>query len=235
MDVLLIHSPYGPASTWIGVADSLRRDGHAVCTPSFSELTEGPGAYWPRHLDAVAKTMAGREVVLVGHSGAGPLLPAMGTAHGRVRGYVFVDATLPVDGYRRADSVTAEERQSRRWREAAARGEAPNPWRDVRMWRRVGVTDRALVERLAAETPRIPLTMHEEPISVPDAWPDAPVSYLAFRPNPFYAATLKEARARGWTVEEMAGGHFHMLVDPAAVAREVAGFVARMSPMEAAR
>jgi len=39
----------------------------------------------------------GRPTILVGHSGAGPLLAAMGESLGCVEGYVFVDAG-PVSG-----------------------------------------------------------------------------------------------------------------------------------------
>ena len=229
MAIVLVHSPFGPASTWAGVAAQLRDEGHDVRTPSFTGLAGGPGPYWAGHVAAVLECMAGaEEVTIAGHSGAGPLLPGIGASHGEVRGYVFVDATLPLFGYRRADSVTTEERQSRPWREAAARGEAPNPWHDVRMWQRVGITDAALAARLAAETPRIPLAMNEERIAIPDAWPDAPVIYLAFTPNPFYAPALKEARARGWVAREMAGAHFHMLVDPAAVAKALSALGSEM-------
>lgn len=206
----------------MGVAGELRRAGHDVRTPSFASLGDGPGPYWPRCVStAVAACDGADEVVIIGHSGAGPLLPAIGVAQGRVKQYVFVDATLPIDGYTRAGSFTRAERGSPSWADAALKGEAPNPWRDARLWRRAGVTDAVRAAALAAESPAIPLAMNDEPVTVPAAWPDAPVAYLAFTPNPFYEPAVAEARRRSWAVREIAGAHFHMLIDPAAVAREL--------------
>jgi hypothetical protein len=50
----------------------------------------------------------GRPTILVGHSGAGPLLAAMGESLGCVEGYVFVDAGLPHPGRSWFDSAPPE-------------------------------------------------------------------------------------------------------------------------------
>jgi hypothetical protein len=216
---LLVHSPFAPNSTWLPVAACLRAAGHEAATPSLTGLAEEPPPYWPRLVERVRGATPGNgPVVLVGHSGAGPLLPAIGAAVGEVARFVFVDAALPVDGYTRATTMTAEERASAAFHEAAARGEVPNPWRSASTWSRVGIGGQRAAE-LAAATPPIPAAMNSEPVPVPPGWPEAPCAYLAFTPNPFYAPVVEEARARGWSVVELPGGHFHMLVEPEAVAR----------------
>jgi hypothetical protein len=160
-------------------------------------------------------------IVLVGHSGAGPLLPLIGARLGRVRSYLFVDATLPTQGRCRADSIRAAERASPEFATALKRGEVPNPWRNPATWAHVGINDDARARELAADSPPIPIAMNEERVSLPGSWPDAPVAYLAFVPSPFYAPVVEEARARGWAVSKIEGAHFHMLIDAVAVARAI--------------
>ncbi len=46
----------------------------------------------------IAGSASGRPAVLIGHSGAGPLLATAGSIIDQVRGYIFVDAGLPVPG-----------------------------------------------------------------------------------------------------------------------------------------
>jgi hypothetical protein len=66
-----------------------------------------------------------------------------------------------------------------------------------------------------AELSPVPVGLYEEPLPVFDGWPDAACGYLRF--TPFYVEPAETARRLGWPVEEMAGGHFHMLVDPKGV------------------
>jgi hypothetical protein len=129
-----------------------------------------------------------------------------------VAAYLFVDAGLPADGRRPigdgpfADHLRDLHASGGRfpnWIDEALRDELPDP--DVR--RRL----------LASLRPRPP-GYWEQPIPVAPGWPDAPCAYLRFAPNPAYDDAAAEARRRGWPVLDMAGGHFHLLVSPAAVA-----------------
>ncbi len=229
---VLVHSPYAGPSTWLAVADELRAAGHEAVTPSFAAVADAPGREWEPYLDVVASAVpSGTPATLVGHSGAGPLLPSIGQRLSGIVGYIFVDATLPVDGYRRANSVSAGERRALALALAHARGpaaEVPNPWRAPATWAFVGLRESA--EALAAETPRISAALNEAPVTVPACWPDAPAAYLAFTPNAFYAPAMASARSNAWEVRELRGAHFHMLVDPAAVARALAELVAAFEP-----
>jgi hypothetical protein len=54
-----------------------------------------------------------------------------------------------------------------------------------------------------------------EPIPVFEGWPDAPCVYIQF--SPAYDQPAALAREKGWRVEQIKAGHFHILVDPAIV------------------
>jgi pimeloyl-ACP methyl ester carboxylesterase len=66
-----------------------------------------------------------------------------------------------------------------------------------------------------------------EAIPVGAGWPNAPCGYIHFTES--YVQYVELARERGWPVREFKGvGHFHMLVDPAAVADAIEGVAKEM-------
>jgi alpha-beta hydrolase superfamily lysophospholipase len=94
---VLVHSPLVGPFTWSLVAEELGARGLSVAVPTLTEDQRTP--YWHRHAQAVADQVAGAgsPLVLVGHSGACPLLPAIGMAiGGAVSAYVLVDGDLPL-------------------------------------------------------------------------------------------------------------------------------------------
>jgi hypothetical protein len=75
-----------------GVVDS-------VLVPKLTDRDDSSLPYWDQHTEAVKQALADvpqeRRVVLVGHSGAGPLLPAIHRAIAQsVAACLFVDASL---------------------------------------------------------------------------------------------------------------------------------------------
>jgi hypothetical protein len=58
-------------------------------------------------------------------------------------------------------------------------------------------------------------------------WPDAPGGYILFTQG--YRRSLEQAQRTGWPSRTFHAGHFHMLVDPAAVAAALVEFVKMMS------
>jgi pimeloyl-ACP methyl ester carboxylesterase len=109
--VVLLHSPLVGPATWAPVAEELDRMGITRVVPDLAD--DGRPPYWSQHRAAVVGALArvplDRPVVLVGHSGAGPLLPAIaGGFRQRVAGYVFVDAGLPADGRSRLEMMQSE-------------------------------------------------------------------------------------------------------------------------------
>ena len=219
---VLVHSPLVGPDTWAPVAAVLRRMGHAALVPELPAAVEPGRPFWAQHAEAVARQVeagvpeaADEALVLVGHSGAGALLPAIRQALGRpVSGYVFVDAGLPAGGQSRLESFGegAEEFHAH----LAAGGRFPD-WTDEQL--KPIVPDDAARARLVAGLRPQPLAFWEERLPVVAGWPEAACSYLLF--SAVYEAAASQARALGWPVLEMPGGHFHMLVAPEAVGETV--------------
>jgi pimeloyl-ACP methyl ester carboxylesterase len=209
----------GP-STWSLVAAELRRAGVAVAVPRLEEGGERGTPYWRRHRDAVAAQLAGSApMVLVAHSGAGPLLPAIAERlGGRVGGYVFVDASIPEPGASRLELLAAElPEAAEQLRPLLARGGRFPTWSDEDL--REEIPDHALRGRVLSELRPMPLPFWDEPIPVFQGWPRAPCAYVQL--SPAYEVAAARARGAGWCFARLAGGHFHILVDPGAVAREL--------------
>src|ERR1700751_3250031 len=91
--LVLGHSPPPGRSPWRWVADELAARGHSVTVPAVPPAATALG--WAAFVGAVRALSADADrPVLVGHSGAGPLLPRIGTRI-RARALVFVDADIP--------------------------------------------------------------------------------------------------------------------------------------------
>jgi hypothetical protein len=225
---ILIHSPLVGPDTWAHVAEALRRAGQAAVVPALPEAVAGGRLFWAEHAEAAARqvppTQAAEPLILVGHSGAGVLLPAIRQALGRpVQGYIFVDAGLPTPGQSRLASFGQGAAEFRA--HLAGGGQFPD-WTDDDLKELVPDADRRA--RLVAGLRPQPLAYWDEPLPVVAGWPDAPGAYLLF--SPVYAEAAAEARRLGWPVRQMAGGHFHMLAAPgdvAAALMELSGYSAR--------
>jgi hypothetical protein len=213
---VLVHSPLAGPVTWEPLAVELARRGCAVRTPDLGGAEADAEPFWRRHTRAAADVLRSlppeARPLLAGHSAAGALLPAIREAAGRpVAGYLFVDAHLPRDGLPRAEG----ERLASLSRLYAAGGRCPD-WSPGVL--REAVPDPSWRARLAGELRPPPWPYWEETIPVFAGWPDAPCAFLRFTPNAAYDGAAGEARSQGWPCRELAGGHFHMLVDAPAVA-----------------
>jgi hypothetical protein len=177
-------------------------------------------AHWRQHADAVQRTLAAipveQPLIFVGHSGAGPLLPILHqSASQGVLGYLFVDAGLPHPGKSRLDEIrlAAPEFAAELERDLLAGGRFPN-WTDEDL-REIIADEKMRADLLAELRPR-PLAFFSETLpDVPD-WPNASCGYVLFSQP--YAPAAEQARSAGWPVRAFDVGHFHMLVDPTAVA-----------------
>jgi pimeloyl-ACP methyl ester carboxylesterase len=210
------------------VADVLVHRGIAVALPDLDGDEDGEQPLWAQHADAGAHAIRALDpgrAVLVAHSGAGPLVAAIRTAARRaVAGYVFVDAGLP-NGTRPRKGVGAFAEELDR---LYATGRRFPDWTDEIL--RPLVPDPARREALLRDLRPQPLSFWNEVLPVFDGWPDAPCAYLRFVPNPAYEEAAAAARAAGWPYRELTGGHFHMLVDPVAVAEALVSVTAEMPP-----
>ena len=221
MLLALVHSPLVGPLTWQAAAEVLRDEGEVVVVPDLtgSITVDVPvlAAVQQAAAEAVAATSSAGPVVLVGHSGAGPLLPGIADRTGApVRALLYVDSLLPRSGVSWFDRAPAD--LAHHLRGLARDGQLP-PWHE---WFEPGAVeqvlpDRRMRERFVAELPRVPITYFSEP-TPPAAW-DGPSGYLLL--SEAYEDDAAQARRRGWPVLERRGHHLSMLTDPATTAAAI--------------
>ena len=216
---ILIHSPLVGPLTWSRVADEMQARGLKVLVPTLEDSPGSKEPYWKQHADSVASSLSilsgDFPVILVAHSGAGPLLPVIRQSiQNPVRAYVFVDAGIPRDRASRLDLMKSEDAE---WandfqKELEAGGRFPT-WNMDDL--QEVIPDDSLRMQMVAELNPRGLEFFTEPIPVFDGWPDAPCVYIQF--SAAYEKPAAQAREAGWPVYELQAGHFHILVDAEAV------------------
>jgi len=222
-----VHSPFlGPASLR-PLADALAAAGHpAVLLDLRPSVVAAPvhqvlvGAF----ADAIGDASLSGPVVLVGHSGAGPLLPAFAdTLDEGVAGLVFVDAGLPTPGRSWRDTVPPALYTS--LRDRSRDGRLPrwslwfpsDPLTDL-------IPDPVLRAEIADECPEVPLAFLKE--ARPDVeWP-GPAGYVLL--SDAYTADFDRARILGWPVSTLDTHHLAPATNPEPVA---AGILRVLSEM----
>ncbi|MGH3917132.1 MAG: alpha/beta fold hydrolase, partial [Pseudonocardiaceae bacterium] len=104
--LVLLHSPLVGPLCWQPLVERLRADGHRMIAPDLRAAATSGDHQQSFVADAVAALrVAGMSrTVLVGHSGAGPLLPAIAAVTATV-GVIYVDARLPRPGASWFDTV----------------------------------------------------------------------------------------------------------------------------------
>jgi hypothetical protein len=219
----LLPSPLAGPSVWQLAAAALRTLGWDVAEGTRSanppDTTQDVLAWF------LAAIPGDQDVLLVPHSNAGLYVPML-TAYRSVTGYIFVDAglpgpaglvpTLPVEMYDFVAGMAGEDGRLPPWTEWWDPGDVSALFPSVAVRRAV-----------EDEQPRLPLTYFRESLPVPSGWDDRPGAYLAFGDT--YAAERALAKARGWPVRTLPGGHLHMLIDPAQVADEIAALAGRLA------
>ncbi len=226
--LLLVHSPLVGCGTWDLVAAELARAGCELDVPDLTgTVTAGP-PYIVRQARVIAGSAPGQPAILIGHSGAGPLLAAAGGMIGEgVRGYIFVDAGLPTPGQAWMQTVPPE--LAAQLREMAdAQGWLP-PW--PLWWGDEALAellpDPAVRQAFAAGCPRLPLAMFEEVHPPAPSWPDAQAAYLQL--SEAYEDQAAKARKLGWPVAELESHHLAMLTEPGRIAGSLHDLIRRFA------
>jgi hypothetical protein len=230
--MVLLHSPLVGVQSWGTLPDALRHGG--MDTVAVAVDTDDQPPFAERYLRGAVAGVLGASaltgpLVLVGHSGAGPLLGAVGNglrASGRAAGgYLFCDAGLPRAGASRLDLLAEEDQELAAGFRAELEGGGRFPaWSDAELAPLVPDPG-ARAALLGSLRPR-GLAFFTEPLPAAAGWPDAPCGYL--RLSAVYDRWAEAAAAAGWPVARLDAGHFHPLVDPGGVAVALLELLARM-------
>lgn len=160
------------------------------------------------------------EVVLVGHSGGGMLLPLIAErSSARSVRYVFVDSGLPpAEGT--LDLAGAEFRAS-----LQARVEPDGRLPGWHTWWGDGAMDRMVRDarrrtEVVADIPRLALAYFDVQRPLPAGWRSTACGYVLL--SEVYRNAADEAKAEGWPVLEVLGTHLELVNHPTAVADAIA-------------
>jgi len=221
--VVLLHSPLVGPLTWAPVSRELRQRGIVTVLPALTDQNSSDMPYWVQHAAAVARRLepmpSGGDLILVGHSGAGPLLPTIGAFSPHpVAGYIFVDAGLPHPGQTRLQDLEAGDPDfgTDVRKDLEAGGSFPQ-WTDEDL--REVIPNAGLRQGMLAELHPRNLAYFEEELPHVENWPSTPCAYVRF--SSAYDYPAQQARERRWPYREFDAGHFHMLVDAAAVTEAI--------------
>lgn len=223
--MVLIHSPLVGSSTWSALAPVAAAAGFDLATP---DLTGVAAAATPRSKWFVDTAVRATEeldgpIVVVGHSGAGVMLPSIAAElGGRCAKVVFLDATVPpTDGAHRPSAPFLDmlDRQT-------VDGSL-NPW--LTWWPNETVDellpDAELQQMLLEDMPRLPRAFYDEVVPVPDGWTNGPNAYVQL--SPAYADEHRAAAERGWPTATIASTHLGILTDPETVMGAIVNIIDR--------
>jgi pimeloyl-ACP methyl ester carboxylesterase len=226
--IILVHSPFlGPASLR-PLADALAAHGHpavlldlrpSIVSPPVHQVLLGVFA------DVIADAGLAGPVILAGHSGAGPLLPAMAdTLEEPVTGLIYLDAGLPTPGKSWRDTV--EPALYTALRDRTREGLLPRwpLWFPDHPFETL-IPDPVLRAEIADEAPEVPLAFLKE--ARPDVeWP-GPAAYL--RLSEAYTDDLQHAKELGWPVAKLELTHLAPATKPEPVAEAIVQLLIDMS------
>lgn len=220
---VFVHSPLVGPLTWRLVASVVRRYNEGAIIPTLRDSQQAGEPFWTQHARSVAEALTqipdSTPLILSGHSGAGPLLPAIREAlPNPVRAYVFVDAGIPKNGATRLDLMRTEDpRWAEEFQSFLEDGGRFPAWSFDDL--QAVIPDAAVCREMIDELQPRGLDFFMEPIPVFAGWPDAPCVYIQF--SAAYDHPAAQARLAGWQYQRLEGGHFHMLVDPERVAEVI--------------
>lgn len=217
---ILIHSPLVGPSTWQLVAKELQAHGHDVFVPTLTDDPQSSLPFCQQHAAALAQDLAHLPpdcpLILVAHSGAGPILPLLRSALPQpIAAYIFVDAGIPRHNASRLDLIRLQEQPwVDQFHQKLLDGGRFPTWQTTDL--QEIIPDESLRQKTVEEINPRSLPFFAEPIPVFPNWPDAPCIYIKFSAG--YTWDFQHALKAQWAVDEVDAGHFHMLVDPQMVA-----------------
>lgn len=211
--VALLHSPFVGGGSWAPVAARLP---HAIVV-DYSHVLGGAPPFYAAIANAVAQQLAAQDdIVLVAHSGAGALIPAITCALGpRSKMVIFADALLPHPARCWFDTLP-------RALHAHLVGLADNgclpPW--DKWWPQSAMQsllpDPKIHRTFVRELRKTPLSYCNEIAPDIPLPPEVRAAYLQL--SAACAPDADEAEAKGWPVKRLNLHHLGMLTDSEEVA-----------------
>lgn len=215
---VLVHGPLVGPSTWRWVAQELRAHRVDVIVPHLRVDTSADDPF-TQLISDVASQVASDDVVLVGHSGAGVLLPFISDASSAQRArFVFVDAGLPP----LAGPLDLADPEFRAFLHGHVEQDGLLPpwhtwWGEEGM--RYMVPDDERRAAVTADIRRLPLSYYDSAPVVAGGWSAQPAGYVLLSES--YRACADQARAWGWKVIEVLGTHLELVRRPEDVAASI--------------
>jgi hypothetical protein len=223
--VVLMHSPFLGPSSMRPLADELASDGVGVLLVDLQmTVNEAPvhqrliGAF----ADALEDSGVSGPLVLVGHSGAGPLLPCFADAlELDVAGLVFLDSDLPTPG--RAWRETVDPDLVRKVKASVRDGKLPR-WDRWFSEDPLRLVPAELREEMRDEAPEVPWEFLKEQRPVVE-WAGA-CGYVLL--SGVYEDQADKAEALGWPVERVESHHLAAATSPSTVAAALMAVISRL-------
>lgn len=223
--VLLVHSPLVGPSVWTPFAGLIVGRGADVCLPDLTRVTDFDPPWHLVFVDTVMLAAIGLEppVTVIGHSGAGAFLPAIGERLGdRLDALVFVDAVVPAEsGVHQStpnmDALLDEHTVDGlllRWLD----------WWPSETIELLIPTPGDRVE-LQEDMPRLPRRFYDEEVPLPEGWSDWPCCFIDL--SGAYRSEVEEARRRGWPRTSIDGTHLSLYTEPETVLNAVESAVSQ--------
>ena len=209
--LILVHSPLVGPGTWKALSVDLAKRGQDFSLVDLTQSVSGDPPYVTRQIDAIVASVTGDEVILVGHSGAGPLLAAAGERIAQLVGYIFVDAGMPHPSQSWMDVVPPElatrinDMARNQWLPSWSKWWGPDALLEL-------LPDAEIRDNFINDCPELPLAMFLEKHPAISTWPNAPGAYLLLSEPYIEAAT--QAEGYGWPVVTKMSNHLALLSDP---------------------
>ena len=220
MELLLLPSPFLGSEVYAPLAAAVERHGaEAVVAPA----GDSPDAS-ALVTDWTSRVADRGDVVLVPHSNAGYLAPAVAAATGAA--VVFMDAALP----ERSGHLPLAPTRLRALLAGLADAEGRLP-RWTRWWPHdelAEVLPEPWFSEVDACVPQVRLAYVDGGVEVPEGWQRGRRAYLAFGATT-YGAELATAARLGWPRQVLNGGHLHCVVEPERTAAALVDLAGRIT------
>ena len=196
---------------------------------NYDEIDLKPGGY--ERIAEAARRLPKVPTVLVAHSGAGALVPAIAAAWREATAAIFVDALLPHGGKSWLQTLPAK--IADQLRRGACHGRAP-PWP---RWFPPAVMEKLIPDAtqrddLVRTAPRVPMVYLEE-IAPSPAWlPPSRCAYL--RLSEAYADEMVAAARLGWRTASIDADHLAIMTRPELVAAAILALAGGWATLAAA-